>query len=135
MSVIRHGCNSQPGQPLLVLCSRVLSNRPPRRPRCPAVPPGHLTPCSVAPLWQVGILRRGRFVKGKQVGKGVMVQPGDQVKKGQTLAFIEQLGTHWPVEAPQVREWPARRLPALLRPSPSHAASARVQGLGGLFCD
>jgi hypothetical protein len=31
-----------------------------------------------------------------------MVQPGDQVKKGQTLAFIEQLGTHWPVEAPQV---------------------------------
>lgn len=26
-----------------------------------------------------------------------------QVKKGQTLAFIEQLGTHWPLEAPQVR--------------------------------
>lgn len=41
-------------------------------------------------------------MKGKQVGKGTMVQPGDQVKKGQTLAFIEQLGTHWPLEAPQV---------------------------------
>lgn len=50
----------------------------------------------------MGILRRGRYMKGKQVGKGTMVQPGDQVKKGQTLAFIEQLGTHWPLEAPQV---------------------------------
>ena len=31
------------------------------------------------PLFQVGILRRGRYLKGKQVGKGDMVQPGDQV--------------------------------------------------------
>lgn len=53
---------------------------------------------------KVGILRRGRYLKGKQVGKGNMVQPGDQVKKGQTLAYIEQLGTHWPLEAPQAGE-------------------------------
>ncbi|PRW60104.1 Biotin carboxyl carrier of acetyl- carboxylase isoform A [Chlorella sorokiniana] len=53
---------------------------------------------------KVGILRRGRYMKGKQVGKGEMVKVGDQVKKGQTLAFIEQLGTHWPLEAPQAGE-------------------------------
>ncbi|KAI3436244.1 hypothetical protein D9Q98_002297 [Chlorella vulgaris] len=53
---------------------------------------------------KVGILRRGRYMKGKQVGKGNMVQPGDQVKKGQTLAYIEQLGTHWPLESPQAGE-------------------------------
>ncbi|KAI7844615.1 hypothetical protein COHA_001707 [Chlorella ohadii] len=43
-------------------------------------------------------------MKGKQVGKGEMVKVGDQVKKGQTLAFIEQLGTHWPLESPQAGE-------------------------------
>ncbi|PSC76187.1 Biotin carboxyl carrier of acetyl-carboxylase isoform B [Micractinium conductrix] len=53
---------------------------------------------------KVGILRRGRYMKGKQVGKGEMVKVGDQVKKGQTVAFIEQLGTHWPLEAPQAGE-------------------------------
>lgn len=29
---------------------------------------------------QVGILRRGRYMKGKQVGKGEMVKVGDQVR-------------------------------------------------------
>ncbi len=53
----------------------------------------------------MGILRRGRYMKGKQVGKGPMVQAGDQVKKGQTVAYIEQLGTHWPLESPQVRRY------------------------------
>lgn len=49
---------------------------------------------------KVGILRRGRFVKGKQVGKGPVAEAGDVVKRGQTLCYVEQLGTHWPVEAP-----------------------------------
>lgn len=53
---------------------------------------------------KVGILRRGRYLKGKQVGKGEMVKVGDQVKKGQTLAYIEQLGTHWPLESTQAGE-------------------------------
>ena len=101
---------------------------------------------------QVGIMRRGRYVKGKKVGKGNVVnvvripampalgchvccllarlQPlnvfmisttscavtsaqqwsssswgwclqGDEVKKGQPLGFIEQLGTYVPVEVRQ----------------------------------
>lgn len=29
---------------------------------------------------QVGILRRGRYMKGKQVGKGEMVKVGDKVR-------------------------------------------------------
>ncbi len=44
-----------------------------------------------------------------------------QVKKGQTLAFIEQLGTHWPLESPQVRYWLFRLLPQPARISASHA--------------
>lgn len=32
-----------------------------------------------------------------------------QVKKGQTLAFIEQLGTHWPVESPQASRGQGQR--------------------------
>ena len=93
---------------------------------------------------QVGILRRGRYARGKRIGKGpvaeevctpaillsnifrnclkadiynsnkraeVMVEAakqgrgargymlqGSRVKKGQPLAFIEQLGTYVPVE-------------------------------------
>lgn len=26
-----------------------------------------------------------------------------QIKKGQVIAYVEQLGTHWPVESPHVR--------------------------------
>lgn len=53
---------------------------------------------------KVGIFRRGRYVKGKQVGKGPVVEEGASVKKGQTLAFIEQMGTYWPLESPQAGE-------------------------------
>ena len=53
---------------------------------------------------KVGVLRRGRYVKGKQVGKGPVVEVGDTVKMGQILCYIEQLGTHWPVECPQAGE-------------------------------
>lgn len=53
---------------------------------------------------KVGILRRGRYIKGKRVGKGDVAEIGDKVKKGQVLCFVEQLGTHVPVEAPQAGE-------------------------------
>lgn len=53
---------------------------------------------------KVGIMRRGRYIKGKKVGKAPAVEVGDTVKKGQALCFIEQLGTFWPVEAPQAGE-------------------------------
>mmetsp|Transcript_12676 Transcript_12676/g.27445 ORF Transcript_12676/g.27445 Transcript_12676/m.27445 type:complete len:233 (-) Transcript_12676:398-1096(-) len=53
---------------------------------------------------KVGIFRRGKYVGGKRVGKGNAVNEGDQVKKGQTLAYVEQLGTYVPVEAPQAGE-------------------------------
>jgi biotin carboxyl carrier protein len=52
----------------------------------------------------VGILRRGRYVKGKRVGKALAVEEGTTMKKGQVLAYIEQLGTFAPVEAPQAGE-------------------------------
>ena len=53
---------------------------------------------------KVGTLRRGRYLKGKQVGKGNLVEVGATVKKGQVIAYVEQLGTHWPVECPQAGE-------------------------------
>jgi biotin carboxyl carrier protein len=53
---------------------------------------------------KVGLLRRGRYVKGKRVGKGALVAEGDTVKKGQVLGFIEQLGTFVAIEAPQAGE-------------------------------
>jgi len=34
---------------------------------------------------KVGLLRRGRYVKGKRVGKGNAVEEGAEVKKGQVL--------------------------------------------------
>eukprot|EP00955_Chlamydomonas_euryale_P041828 352129-Chlamydomonas_euryale.AAC.12 len=52
----------------------------------------------------VGIFRRGRYAAGKRVGKGNVIELGDQVKKGSPVGFIEQLGTHFPVEAPQTGE-------------------------------
>jgi biotin carboxyl carrier protein len=42
---------------------------------------------------QVGVFRRGRYAAGKKVGKGNVANVGDQVKKGQTLGYVEQLGT------------------------------------------
>jgi len=53
---------------------------------------------------KVGIFRRGKYTGGKRVGKGNLVNEGDQIKKGQVLGFVEQLGTHFPVEAPQAGE-------------------------------
>jgi hypothetical protein len=44
-------------------------------------------------LLQVGVFRRGRYAAGKKVGKGNVANTGDQVKKGQTLGYVEQLGT------------------------------------------
>ncbi|GAX72941.1 hypothetical protein CEUSTIGMA_g396.t1 [Chlamydomonas eustigma] len=53
---------------------------------------------------KVGIFRRGKYAGGKRVGKGNLVNEGDQIKRGQVLGFVEQLGTHFPVEAPQAGE-------------------------------
>lgn len=39
------------------------------------------------------MFRRGRYAAGKKVGKGNVANEGDQVKKGQTLGYVEQLGT------------------------------------------
>ncbi len=53
----------------------------------------------------VGTFRRGRYAKGgKKIGKGPMVDTGDVVKKGQTVAFVEQMGTFTPVLAKQAGE-------------------------------
>ena len=49
-------------------------------------------------LRQVGIFRRGKYAGGKRVGKGDAVNEGDQIKKGQVLGYVEQLGTHFAVE-------------------------------------
>jgi biotin carboxyl carrier protein len=42
---------------------------------------------------QVGVFRRGKYAGGKKVGKGNVANEGDSVKKGQTLGYVEQLGT------------------------------------------
>jgi biotin carboxyl carrier protein len=42
---------------------------------------------------QVGVFRRGKYAGGKKVGKGNLANVGDTVKKGQTLGYVEQLGT------------------------------------------
>jgi len=62
------------------------------------------------PAPKVGILRRGRYLKGKQIGKAPAIEEGDKVKKGQVVAYIEQLGTHFPVECPQAGEVAAFRV-------------------------
>jgi biotin carboxyl carrier protein len=41
----------------------------------------------------VGVFRRGKYAGGKKVGKGNVANVGDTVKKGQTLGYVEQLGT------------------------------------------
>eukprot|EP01025_Chloroclados_australasicus_P060022 TRINITY_DN7645_c0_g1_i1.p1 TRINITY_DN7645_c0_g1~~TRINITY_DN7645_c0_g1_i1.p1 ORF type:complete len:257 (-),score=30.93 TRINITY_DN7645_c0_g1_i1:229-999(-) len=53
---------------------------------------------------KVGVLRRGRYAKGKRIGKADLVSEGDEVRKGQVVCYVEQLGTHVPVEAPQAGE-------------------------------
>lgn len=53
---------------------------------------------------KVGIFCRGKYAGGKRLGKGNMVNVGDQVKKGQPLGYVEQLGTHFPIESPQAGE-------------------------------
>lgn len=49
---------------------------------------------------KVGSFRRCRYVGTKQVGKTPMIVPGTRVKAGQPMAYVEQLGTFNPVEAP-----------------------------------
>lgn len=53
---------------------------------------------------KVGVFRRGRYAGGKKVGKGNLANVGDTVKKGQTLGYVEQLGTFVDVKAPQAGE-------------------------------
>eukprot|EP00775_Hariotina_reticulata_P011185 gene11185-11335_t len=53
---------------------------------------------------KVGVFRRGRYAGGKKVGKGNVADVGAQVKKGQTLGYIEQLGTFVEVKAPEAGE-------------------------------
>eukprot|EP00775_Hariotina_reticulata_P000795 gene795-1109_t len=53
---------------------------------------------------KVGVFRRGKYVGGKKVGKGNVANVGDQVKRGQTLGYVEQLGTFVEVKAPQAGE-------------------------------
>lgn len=53
---------------------------------------------------KVGVFRRGKYAGGKKVGKGNLVDNGAKVKKGQSLAYVEQLGTFVAVEAPQAGE-------------------------------
>lgn len=47
---------------------------------------------ALGPL-QVGVFRRGKYAGGKKIGKGNVANVGDTVKKGQTLGYVEQLGT------------------------------------------
>ena len=53
---------------------------------------------------KVGIFRRGKYAAGKRVGKGDLLSAGEAVKKGQTVAYVEQLGTFIEVKAPQAGE-------------------------------
>ncbi|GFH16130.1 lipoyl-binding domain-containing protein [Haematococcus lacustris] len=50
---------------------------------------------------KVGIFRRGKYAAGKRIGKGNAV---NEVKRGQVLGYVEQLGTFVPVESPQAGE-------------------------------
>lgn len=53
---------------------------------------------------KVGVFRRGKYAGGKKVGKGNVANVGDTIKKGQTLGYVEQLGTFVEVKAPQAGE-------------------------------
>ncbi|EFJ45055.1 hypothetical protein VOLCADRAFT_109910 [Volvox carteri f. nagariensis] len=49
---------------------------------------------------KVGTFRRGKYAGGKRVGKGNCADVNAPVKKGQTLGYVEQLGTFVEVKAP-----------------------------------
>ncbi|PNH00686.1 Biotin carboxyl carrier protein of acetyl-CoA carboxylase, partial [Tetrabaena socialis] len=49
---------------------------------------------------KVGIFRRGKYAGGKRVGKGNLIDTGAPCKKGQTLGYVEQLGTFVEVKTP-----------------------------------
>jgi len=54
---------------------------------------------------KVGVFRRGKYAAGKRIGKALCVEgPGATLKRGQTVGYVEQLGTFVPVEAPQAGE-------------------------------
>ena len=54
---------------------------------------------------KVGIFRRGKYAAGKRIGKALCVEgPGATLKRGQTVGYVEQLGTYVPVDAPQAGE-------------------------------
>ncbi|PNW88631.1 hypothetical protein CHLRE_01g037850v5 [Chlamydomonas reinhardtii] len=49
---------------------------------------------------KVGVFRRGKYAGGKRVGKGNLIEVGAQVKKGQCIGYVEQLGTFVEVKCP-----------------------------------
>ncbi|KAG2496133.1 hypothetical protein HYH03_005736 [Edaphochlamys debaryana] len=49
---------------------------------------------------KVGVFRRGKYAGGKRVGKGNLVEVGAQLKKGQPLGYVEQLGTFVEIKTP-----------------------------------
>ncbi|GBF88478.1 hypothetical protein Rsub_01191 [Raphidocelis subcapitata] len=53
---------------------------------------------------KVGIFRRGKYAANKRIGKGDLMKDGETVKKGQVVAYVEQLGTFAEVKAPQAGE-------------------------------
>lgn len=54
---------------------------------------------------KVGIFRRGKYAAGKRIGKALCVEGvGATIKRGQTVGYVEQLGTFVPVDAPQAGE-------------------------------
>eukprot|EP00878_Enallax_costatus_P008221 GHUV01008594.1.p1 GENE.GHUV01008594.1~~GHUV01008594.1.p1 ORF type:complete len:172 (+),score=39.12 GHUV01008594.1:29-517(+) len=53
---------------------------------------------------KVGVFRRGRYAGGKRVGKGNVANVGDQIRKGQTLGYVEQLGTFVEVKSADAGE-------------------------------
>ncbi|KAI8472606.1 MAG: acetyl-CoA biotin carboxyl carrier [Monoraphidium minutum] len=50
---------------------------------------------------KVGIFRRGKYAAGKRVGKDTLVKDGDTMRNGQTVAFVEQLGTFVEIKTAQ----------------------------------
>ena len=54
---------------------------------------------------KVGIFRRGKYAAGKRIGKALCVDGvGSTLKRGQTVGYVEQLGTYVPVECSQAGE-------------------------------
>ena len=54
---------------------------------------------------KVGVFRRGKYAAGKRIGKALCVEGvGATLKRGQTVGYVEQLGTYVPVECSQAGE-------------------------------